>query len=75
MGFSSFVNNYNGTTIDFDTIFDFLYTKYFPRAIFGPIYLTSKKYYFFIANLDFIGFTRGINSIRPSTKYRDRILN
>lgn len=68
--FSISADDHIGAPTSFDAMFDFLHTKYFPRAAFGPIYLVPKKTYLFMDQLGFIGFT---GSLKPSTKHQQRM--
>ena len=72
--FAPFVDDYNSGVEDFDSMFKMLHENYFPRVVWAPIYLSSKKCSFFIDNLDFIGFTGSANQLRPLVRHRDRIL-
>ena len=45
--FAPFVDDHVGLATTFDTMFEFLHTKYFPKCAFGPIYLTLKKTHVF----------------------------
>jgi hypothetical protein len=64
-GFSSFMNDYIGRFVDFDSLFEFLYKKYFLRIAFGPVYLSEQKTKAFIDTLDLIGFTKSVKELRP----------
>lgn len=41
--FSLFMDDHIGAAISFEAIFNFLYHYYFPRTIFGPVYLAPGK--------------------------------
>lgn len=75
VAFSPFVDDHIGSATCFDAMFDFLHTRYFPRCVFGPIYLSPKKSHVFMDQLDFIGFTGDASGIRPSRYHRDRVMN
>ena len=72
-GFSLFMDDHIGAAISFEAMFDFLHHYYFPRAIFGPVYLAPHKTFIFTDQLDFVGFTGDKNGLRPSMKHRERI--
>ena len=73
-GFCLFINNYINITIDFDTIFEFLYTKYFFKTAFESIYLLEYKIYIFIDNLEIMRFTGKIQRLRLLIKYQKKVL-
>ena len=52
------MNDYAGAATDFNTIFDFLHSDYFPRVIFRLVYLLGYKIYIFSDNLELLGFKR-----------------
>jgi len=54
--FIVFANDYIGLAIDFNAIFIILYTKYFPRYIFGPVYLALGKIYLFTDSIKLLSF-------------------
>lgn len=72
-GFFLFMDNYIGAAIFFEAMFYFLHYYYFPCTIFGPVYLASHKTFVFTDQLDFVGFIRDKNKLRPSIKYKKRI--
>ena len=67
--FAPFMNDYVGSIITFDAIFEFLHTKYFSRCAFGPIYLALKKTHVFTDQLNFIGFTNSTKRLWPLIKH------
>ena len=73
--FSPFIDNHNISASTFEEICIFIYKKYLPRVVQGLVYLTGKKSFFFIYNIDLIGFTGGVDSLRPSVRHRDRIID
>jgi len=73
--FAVFMDDHSGAGEDFDNLFEFLHTQYFPRCVFGPVYLNGKKTVLFHDNLEMIGFEGNGKGIRPSAKHRDKILN
>ena len=54
--FAVFMDNYTASADDFNILFDFLYTRYFPRVAFGPVYLSGAKTHIFSDNLELLGF-------------------
>lgn len=62
-----------GSAVSFEVIYDFLYEKYFPRMIFGPVYLAEKKVRVFKSSLEAVGFEGSKEGIRPSIKHREKI--
>ncbi len=67
------MDDHIGAAIFFEAMFDFLHYYYFPRVIFGPVYLAPHKTFVFSDQLDFVGFTADKNGLRPSIKQRERI--
>ena len=55
-GFSPFMDDHIGGFNDFDSQFQFLHTKYFPRVVFGPISLSASKTKVFVKTLELVGF-------------------
>ncbi len=71
--FSLSMDDHIGEAIYFEAMFDFLHHHYFPRTIFGPVYLTPYKTFIFTDQLDFVWFTQNKRGLRPSMKQRERI--
>lgn len=67
------MDDHIGAAIFFEAMFHFLHYYYFPRAIYEPVYLAPYKTFVFTDQLDFVGFTRDQNELRPSVKHRERI--
>jgi len=74
LAFTLFIDNYVRVAEDFNSLFNLLYTKYFPRVVFSPIYLALYKTKVFIDTLEIVGFTRGIDGLRLATKYREKAI-
>ena len=74
LAFTLFIDNYIRVAEDFNSLFNLLYTKYFPRVVFSPIYLALYKTKVFIDTLEIVGFTRGIDGLRLATKYREKAI-
>ena len=72
--FAVFMDDHSAAGDDFDALFDFLHTKYFPRVGFGPVYLSGHKTFVFTDSLSMLGFEGNGEGIRPSVKYRTKIL-
>ena len=72
--FCPFVDDHMGAATDFDSLFDMLHTKYFPRVAFGPVYLSGHKTHVFTDSLEMVGFTGGADGLRPSVKHRQRAM-
>lgn len=71
--FSLFMDDYIGAATFFEAMFDFLHNYYFLRASFGSVYLVPHKTFVFIYQLDFVGFIKDKNGLRPLMKHRDWI--
>ncbi|MCJ1467869.1 hypothetical protein MMC07_006494 [Pseudocyphellaria aurata] len=61
-GFAIFADDHVGAARDFDAMFTFLHSQFFPRCAFGPIYLVPRKTFMFVRELDFMGFTRSLRA-------------
>lgn len=73
--FSVFMDDHGGSATDFDTLFTFLHTQYFPRCVFGPVYLSGAKTQIFADSLEVLGFEGSAAGLRPSFKHKDKIQN
>ncbi|KAI9802052.1 MAG: hypothetical protein M1826_005120 [Phylliscum demangeonii] len=73
--FVPFMDDHLGAGASFDSLFRFLHTVYFPRIVFGPVYLSGKKTFAFMASLEMVRFTATADRLRPSGKHRDKVLN
>lgn len=73
IGFSPFVDDHMGLVVSFDAIYAFLHEKYFPRVIFGLVYLAEKKVRVFELSLEAVGFEGSKEGIRLSVKHREKI--
>lgn len=73
--FAPFMDDHGGAALDFDALFHMLHDEYFPRAVFGPVYLNPRKTEVFMDELTLLGFTGKGGTIRPSIKHRNEILN
>lgn len=67
------MDDHTAAATDFDSMFTFLHRKYFPRVVFGPVYLAGHKTHIFSTDLDLLGFHGSAGSLRPSMKHRDKI--
>jgi len=72
--FTLFIDNYVRVAENFNSLFNLLYTKYFPRVVFSPIYLALYKTKVFIDTLEIVGFTRGVDSLRLAAKHREKAI-
>ena len=50
------------------------FNNFFPRCVWGPIYLKDSKSYFFCYSLDFVRLEGGPNRLRPSLRKRKEML-
>ena len=71
--FAVFMDDYAAAATDFDSMFKFLYEEYFPRVIFGPVYLSGHKTQMFSDNIELLGFQGNAEGLRPSIKHRTKI--
>ena len=72
--FYPFIDNYIGAAINFNTLFDLLYIRYFLKVAFKPIYLSGYKIYIFTDSLEMVGFIGSTEGLRPSTRYRQKVI-
>lgn len=68
--FTLFMDDHMGAATSFEELFKFLHEQYFPRVAFGPIYLAPHKTHVFTDNLEMVGFSGGLDGIRPAAKHR-----
>lgn len=71
--FTLFMDDHMAAGETFESLFDFLHTKYFPRVSFGPIYLAGHKTHVFTDTLEMVGFTGGVDGLRPAAKHRNTV--
>ena len=72
--FDGMVDDSYGSARDFQSMFDFLHYEFFPRCVFGPIYLKPAKSFFFFPSLEFVGLEGTGQGLRPSIRKRNQIL-
>ena len=75
VAFAAFMDDHGASATDYDTLFDFLHTRYFPRVAFGPVYLSGHKKQLFSGGLELLGFQGSEEGLRPSLKHREKIRN
>ena len=73
--FSVFMDDHAAAADDYETLFEFLHTRYFPRVVFGPVYLSGEKTHVFADSLEMVGFQGNAEGLRPSIKHREKIIN
>lgn len=71
--FSVFMDDHGASAEDFDSLFTFLHTQYFPRCVFGPVYLSGPKTHLFEDSIELLGFRGGADGLRPSEKHMSKI--
>lgn len=59
-------------TITFNTMYIFLYNRYFFRVAFELVYLLKKKIKAFIDTLELLGFKKSYGRLKPSAKYQKK---
>jgi len=74
VAFDGMIDDSYGSSTTFDAMFDFLHEQFFPRCVWGPMYLKDSKSYFFCDSLDFVGLEAGPNGLRPSLRKRETML-
>jgi len=72
--FDGMIDDSYGSATTFKARYQFLHTGFFPRCSWGPMYLQDLKSCFFSDSLHFVGLEAGPNSLRPSLRKRETIL-
>lgn len=72
--FAVFMDDHRAAAKDFDSLFRFLLQEYFPRCVFGPVYLSGPKTSLFSDQLELLGFEGNGEGVRPAEKHRKKIL-
>ena len=67
--FSVFMDDHAAAAPSFDELFEFLHYEYFPRVVFGLVYLAGHKISVFSDNLELLGFHGIPEGLRPSLKH------
>jgi hypothetical protein len=75
VAFDGMVDDTYGSATDFNSMFDFLHEKFFPRCAFGPMYLKPSKSFFFFPSLEFLGLEGSDAGLQLSIRKREQILN
>ena len=71
--FDVYIDNHIGTVTTFYTMYIFLYNGYFPRIVFGPVYLLGKKIKAFIDTLKLLRFEKSHSGLKSLAKYCNKI--
>jgi hypothetical protein len=71
VAFDGMVDDSYGSATDFDSMFTFLHEKFFPRCVFGPMYLKPSKSFFFFPTLEFLGLEGNTAGLRPFLRKRE----
>lgn len=74
VAFDGMTDDSYGSATSFNTIYRFPHKQFFPWRAWGPMYLKDSKSFFFCDSLDFVGLQAGLNSLRPSLRKRETIL-
>ena len=72
--FDGMIDDSYGSATTFESMYEFLHERFFPRCDWGPMYLKDSKSCFFMESLDFVGLEAGPNGLRPSLRKRETIL-
>ena len=73
--FDVFMDDHAAAGTDYESLFKFLHEIYFPRCVFGPVYLAPSKTYMFSDSITLLGFHGSQAGLRPARKHQDKILN
>ena len=74
VAFDGMIDDSYGSATTFESMFQFLHTRCFPRCSWGPMYLKDSKSCFFSDSLSFVGLEAGPNGLRPSFRKRETVL-
>lgn len=68
--FLIYMNDYVASAWEFDVMYKFLATNYFPQVLFGPMYLAGKKTKVCNDQIEILGYEGNKRGLRPSLKHR-----
>ena len=74
IAFDGLIDDSYGAADSFLRLFTFLHEEFFPRCVFGPIYLKPSKTSLFFPSLEFVGLQGSGSGLRPSLRKREQIL-
>lgn len=74
VAFDGMIDDSYGSSTTFAHMHRFLHEHFFPRCVWGPMYLKDSKSFFFCDSLQFVGLEVGPNGLRPSLRKREAIL-
>ena len=74
VAFDGMIDDSYGSSTTFAHMHQFQHEHFFPRCVWGPMYLKDSKSYFFCDSLDFVGLEAGQNGLRPSLRKRETML-
>lgn len=73
VAFDGMIDDSYGSADTFERLFRFLHEEFFPRCVWGPMYLKGPKCLFFDNTLELVGLEAGDNGLRPSLRKRKMI--
>ena len=73
--FLMFMNDHEASTIDYDSMFNFLHTRYFFKCAFELMYLFEYKTQMFSNNLKMFSFQNNVSELKSSMKHSNKIFN
>ena len=74
VAFDGMIDDSYRSSTTFTHMHQFLHEHFFPRCVWGSMYLKDSKSYFFCNSLDFVGLETGQNGMRPSVRKRETML-
>ena len=75
IAFDGLIDASYGSAVSFAHLLRFLHEEFFPRCVFGPVYLKPSKTFLFFPSLEFVGLEGSGTGLRPSLRKRDQVKN
>lgn len=73
VAFDGLIDDSYGSAVSFARLFQFLHDEFFPRCVFGPVYLKPSKTFLFFPSLEFVGMEGSGTGLRPSLRKQDQV--
>ena len=73
--FAVFINDYNVSTKNYESMFCFLHENYFFKYVFESMYLSEYKTQMFSNNLKMLDFQDSASKLKSSMKHKNKIFN
>lgn len=75
VAFDGLIDDSYGSAETFFRLLLFLHEEFFPRCVFGPVYLKPSKTFLFYPSLSFVGLEGNGDGLRASIRKREQVLN